>query len=851
MSRATLLSKIQSHYIPERVSKVDHDFLSFEEDMTTEQDLEKIIQCGRDNKQLLNPHNSLLLYCTGLSDEFNFSKERCDMKGGSPPDIDVDWEALGRDKAVELVINQWGRENVANIITHGTLKPKSLTRKFFKLSTPSDFTKLASHESLMREILGKIPPPLFGKEPTLKDIINGNKDKGWKAAPELATEAKYKDWYTFASKLEDMICNFGIHAAGVVISDFPIYQQIPCWSNGKSELITQYDMDTVDKLGLIKFDFLSINNLDILKECTRLIKISTGKEFNIYDIADGDKKAYDLLHSGMLCGIFQLETSKTVKELTTSIKPLCIEDISDISAICRPGPLAYSKSYIDNKNSGLAPEGLPKVIADLIAHTHYILLYQEDVMNLCKEIAGFTLREADDIRKALGKKDLPKLVPYREAFIAGMIRSNISKEYAEEYWDKTMVPFASYSFNKSHSVAYSVITYVCAYFKANYPVEFFCALMTIRSAVMQPKLWAEKAPEYIQEAKQLGVHIHSPSVQTSRTDFTIVGTDIYFGFSGIKGLGATVCKALIKARGDTKFKDIWDFMARIDQRVINTKVLESLIISGAFDTMGYQRADLLEKVPDLASYLPAIQDYAAHVEARRVRAIEISEVVGLREELDVIVDEAKAQAKAIKKLKQPVPPEIEQIANIKDTFSVIAQCYSQEGSSEPEELGISEKAIALYKQYGRLRKMPALREQEEPIRPELTRSKQVSISVEELMRQSDYIGCYLGTHPAKVIFPYVSSIASLTEGAYEEFAGQVVSIRISKTKKGTTMGFLQVNDGTATAEVTIFDRQYTKLIANSAWPQEGDIVKIAGKIEQDEPVIKIIADNLTLHRRNK
>lgn len=249
MSRQELLSTIQSHYISDRLLEVDEDFLSFEEDMATESDLEMIIQCGRAQKQLPNPHNSCLLYCSGLTDEFDFKKERCDTKGGSPPDVDSDFPALKRDKVVELLVEQWGRANVANIITHGTLKPKSLTRRFFKLSTPADPTKEAAHTSLMYEILDMIPKPLFGKEATLKDIVEGKEKNGWKPNPKLATEPKYREWYNFASKLEDMISNFGIHAAGIVISDRPICEQVPCWSNSKAELITQYDMHDVEELG--------------------------------------------------------------------------------------------------------------------------------------------------------------------------------------------------------------------------------------------------------------------------------------------------------------------------------------------------------------------------------------------------------------------------------------------------------------------------------------------------------------------------------------------------------------------------------------------------------------------------
>ena len=317
--------------------------------------------------------------------------------------IDTDFEALGRDGAVQLVVDEWGRENVANIITHGTLKPKSLARRYFKLSMPEDYQEQIKYSVLMKDVLDRIPESLFGKEATLKEVLEGAKDKGYKPHPELATEPRYKDFYKFASNLEDMVANFGIHAAGIVISEFPIVEQIPLWSNAKAERITQFDMKETETLGLIKFDFLVINNLDILKECVRLIKASTGKEYNIYNIPDGNKKAYDLLNSGFVQGIFQFETSKSAKELLISAKPQTIEELSDLSSLNRPGPLQFAKQYIENKKAGVAPEGLPPIIADIIKDTGWILIYQEQVMRICSEIAGYTLREADDIRRAMGK----------------------------------------------------------------------------------------------------------------------------------------------------------------------------------------------------------------------------------------------------------------------------------------------------------------------------------------------------------------------------------------------------------------------------------------------------------------
>lgn len=838
MNRQILLNEIKNFYRQDRLNIVDRDYLLFEEEITSLEDLERILLCCKKKIPLPNPHNSCLLYCTELSSQFDFTKERCDTQGGSPPDIDIDFEALGRDKAVELVAQEWGRDNVANIITHGTLKPKSLTRKYFKLSTPVDYNAQIAHTALMHEILDKIPEPLFGKEATLKEIIEGNPEKGYSPHPELLLP-KYEDWYKFAFSLEEMIANFGIHAAGVVISEFPIYEQIPVWSNSKAERITQYDMKEVETLGLIKFDFLSINNLDIIKECVSLIEKHHNKKYNIYDVPDGNKKAYDLLNSGFVQGIFQMETSKTAKELILEIKPQSISDLSDISALNRPGPLQYAHEYITNKKAGKAPQGLPSTIAEIIKDTNWILLYQEQVMRICTDIAGYTLREADDIRRAMGKKKVEILIPYKESFIKGCVKSGIDKEYATTYWDKTLIPFADYSFNKSHSVAYSFITYLCAYFKANYPSEFFCALMSVRSRVMQPLLWAEKAPEYIQEAKSLGIQIHSPSVQTSVAGFTLVDSDIYFGFNGIRDLGSTAAKAIVAARAAGKFIDIWDFLARVDQRIINSKVLEALIIAGAFDSMGYCRKELKENLQALVSYLPNLQEYLEHTNTREIREIENARIDSLREELDLKIKSAKKIAKECQKNKTPVPEEISQLINLKETFEIIADNYESTTQSLRD----------LYDKYGNLRKLPNLKPKEKPIQPIFTRNSKISINIEQLMEQAEYLGCYLSKHPAKIVFPNTTSINSLTEGEIEQIAGQIIGLKVVRTKKREEMAFIQLNDGTGSAEVIVFPKLYATMSAKKSLPEINDIVKISGKVEAIEPIVKIVANNFLIHKR--
>lgn len=379
--------------------------------------------------QLPNPHNSILLYITGLSNDFDFAKARCDHIGGSPPDIDTDYDALDREKVIEWVVNKWGRENVANIITHGTFKPKSLARSFYRVTE--------GNQQDLDEILKAIPPAKFGKDATLAEIVE--------VKPSLTTDKKYSDFYHAASKLENMVSNFGMHAAGIVISDFPISDVVPVWKNSKVDAITQFDKDEAEELGLLKFDFLGIDTLSIMKETTRLIKESGGPDIDIYAIEDGDKAAYSLLQHGLTTGIFQMEASGKAKQLLATIKPTTIEELSDISSLNRPGPMQakLDVQYIDNKAAGYPPEDMPTCLANMLKSTHYTIIYQETVMQICSELAGFTLQEADDIRRSMGKKKVSVLNAYKTQFIAGCATSGLTAAYADDLWE-TLVGFADY-----------------------------------------------------------------------------------------------------------------------------------------------------------------------------------------------------------------------------------------------------------------------------------------------------------------------------------------------------------------------------------------------------------------------
>tara|TARA_B100001059_G_scaffold134263_1_gene134519 strand:+ start:19898 stop:21517 length:1620 start_codon:yes stop_codon:yes gene_type:complete len=439
--RKEILEGIDPYIIDTRYIQVDPDYLEFEIKMSALDDLQKINDClwaianfNKNPPELPffedNPHNSIILYITGLTNQFDFEKARSNTINGSPPDIDIDHDALDRETAIQWCIDYWGEDKVANIITHGTFKPKSLARSYYRI------TEKESED--LSELLKKIPPPKFGKEATLDEVLEMN--------PEVQEDPRYLEFLEFADRIEGMVANFGIHAAGIIISDSDIDDIVPLWKNKKADRITQFDKDECEELGLIKFDFLGIDTLSIIKECVSLIKDNHDIEINPYAIPDFDNQTYNTLEKGLLTGVFQMETSGMAKELIIKIKPKSIEDLSAISALNRPGPLqaGLDKQYIINKYNDCPPDELPENIAEILKSSYWTLVYQEQVMDICSKIAGFTPKEADDIRRAMGKKKVDVLNTYKEQFVDGCISiGGLSETYSKELWDN-LVGFADY-----------------------------------------------------------------------------------------------------------------------------------------------------------------------------------------------------------------------------------------------------------------------------------------------------------------------------------------------------------------------------------------------------------------------
>lgn len=364
---------------------------------------------------------------------------------------------------------------------------------------------------------------------------------------------------------------------------------------------------------------------------------------------------------------------------------------------------------------------------------------------------------------------------------------------------------ASNCFNKSHSCSYSTLTYISAYLKANYPAQFFCALMSTRSKSLQPKSWASKAPEYIQEAKNLGVSISSPSINSSELEFSIKGTEVYFGLNAIRDVGSSAARAIVQARGKTPYSNIYDFLQRVNLRKVTTKTFISLVKAGTFDKLGYTRSSLLNNTNELFTYIKDIVEF----EQRK---------------LDIVIRDEENSKKTI-------------LIDKKKELQKVLKKEKRDPTSKEEEFLESVKT---------LRRLPSLKPKKVPVQPEIDRSSAIELSLEEIMEQAHYIGCYVGTHPAMLINTNAERLSTLYVGQSANICGVVNSVKEIKTKKGQQMAFLEIDDSTGVAEVVIFPGVWRKL--EKSLITQGRLIELRVKVEQEEPNIKLIATSVIVYK---
>jgi len=543
---------------------------------------------------------SLVAYCLKITDldplRFNLLFERfLNPERISMPDIDTDFCVERRDEVIAYVTEKYGKDRVAQIVTFGTMAARAAIRDTGRaLGVPlPDVDRIA-----------KLVPSGPGGLSISRAI---------EQIPELnsiyATRPEIRKLLDTAREIEGLARNAGTHAAGVVISAGPLIEYTPLVRFGDGGINTQYDMDWIERIGLLKMDFLGLRNLTVMENAVREIRRTVDEGFDLSEIPIDDHKTFEMLSRGETMGVFQLE-SEGMKRVCAELQPSRFEDIIALVALYRPGPMDWIPQYIANKHGRSKPQYLHPKLEPILAETYGTAVYQEQVMQMAREIAGFTLSEVDELRKVIGKKQKEKIPVYQEKFVSGAIAtSGIDRALAERIFH-FVEPFAGYAFNKAHSAAYGWIAFQTAFLKANHPLQYLAALMT------SVKDKTDKLVEYIDEAKKLRIDVLPPDVNESLVDFAVVGDAIRFGLAAIKGVGEAAVQAIIQAR-DTggRFSDIFDLASRVDARHVNRRVLEALIKCGALDGLTGNRSQKL-----------AALDTALELAARTTRDAELGQV---------------------------------------------------------------------------------------------------------------------------------------------------------------------------------------------------------------------------------
>ncbi len=501
----------------------------------------------------------------------------------SMPDIDVDFCINGRERVFKYVANRYGGgDYVAQIITFGKLKTRAVIRDVGRaLDIPLNEV----------DAIAKMVP----------DVLNISLDEALKKEPKLAELAETKkeigELIKICRVLEGLPRHASTHAAGVVIGDRPLSEYLPLYRGKKGEIVTQFDMKKVEQIGLVKFDFLGLRNLTVIENTLQLIARSGKTPPDLTNLDFDDPATYRLLSSGDTTGVFQLE-SAGMKELLVRLKPARFDDITALVALYRPGPLdsGMVDDFVERKHGRQKVKYIIPELEPILKETYGVILYQEQVMKIAGALASYSMAEADGLRKAMGKKIKEVMAQHRERFMQGAEKNGIDPDKAKSIFD-LMEKFGGYGFNKSHSAAYALIAFQTAYLKAHYPVEFMASLLTSEMGSI------DSVVKYISECRSHNIKILPPDINKSHKIFTVDGNAIRFGLVAVKNVGENAIDAIIMAREEGgPFSSVYDFCERVDLKKVNKRVVESLIICGAFDSTGAHRAQLLAGLEDVMEY---------------------------------------------------------------------------------------------------------------------------------------------------------------------------------------------------------------------------------------------------------
>ena len=538
----------------------------------------------------------------GLLFERFLNPERISM-----PDIDLDFDERRRSEMIAYATQKYGEDRVAQIITYGTIKSKQALK---------DSTRVLGYPYAIGDKLTKaLPPSVMGKDISLAGVFDSNNERYGEAGEfrslyELDPDSKRI--VDTARGLEGLKRQWGVHAAGVILSKEPLLDIIPIHRReADGAIITQFDMGACESIGLLKMDFLGLRNLSVLDDCLLNIKANKGIDLALETLTLDDVKTYQLLGRGETLGVFQLDGGP-MRALLRQMIPDSVEDISAVIALYRPGPMGVNahNDYADRKNKRqvvvpIHPE-LTESLSEILGDTYGLIVYQEQVMAIAQKVAGFSLGRADLLRKAMGKKNKDILDKEFVNFEKGMTDNGFSKSAIDKLWE-TLIPFSDYAFNRAHSAGYGMVSYWTGYLKANYPTEYMAALLT---SVRDDK---DKSALYLNECRRMGIKVLPPDVNESQSDYTPLGNDIRFGLTAIRNVGENVVASIVANRLVAgRYESFGDFLAKVDANVCNKKTIESLIKGGAFDSLNHPRKGLT------LIYLEAIDSV---MEAKRAESI--------------------------------------------------------------------------------------------------------------------------------------------------------------------------------------------------------------------------------------
>ncbi|MBP1601766.1 MAG: DNA-directed polymerase PolC, partial [Acidobacteria bacterium] len=540
-----------------------------------------LIKAARDRSIPVGPGRgsvvgSLVAYCLRITDidplQYSLFFERfLNPERIAPPDIDMDFCMNRRAEVIEYVANKYGRDNVCQIITFGTMAAKGVIR---------DVGRVLDIPYAEVDRIAKLIP----------NELNATIDKALEQEPRLREEVKKNEQVAklieIARRLEGVSRHSSTHAAGVVIAPKPLIELIPLYKTAKDEITTQYSMTDLESVGLLKMDFLALATLTVLNDAETRVREEKQVNLDLSDIPLNDPQVYQLFADGRTNGIFQFESGGMKAELRR-LKPERFEDLIALNALYRPGPMNMIPDFIRRKH-GLVEVRYPHpVLEEILKETYGVIVYQEQVMQIASRMAGFSLGEADILRKAMGKKIASAMTSMRDKFIAGAKQNKIPEKTATQVFE-LMEQFAQYGFNKSHSTAYALLAYQTAYLKVHYPVQFMAALLSSEIGK------TDKIVMYIAECKDMGIPVLPPDINESDLNFRSVGGSIRFGLLAIRNVGGGAIRSMLQFRQEKgRFRNLHQFCEEVDSRAVNKRVIESLIKSGAFDSFGWKRAQLM------------------------------------------------------------------------------------------------------------------------------------------------------------------------------------------------------------------------------------------------------------------